>query len=98
MLFGSLAHAAPEGRVAFLKPSNSSLDPYIDHPNAWFYKDAYAVKPRTDVSANHPEWVQRDADVEMNGDGVVNSLDLGALKAGYFNAPGPDGANVACGV
>jgi hypothetical protein len=39
--------------------------PYFDartawYPNAWFYRDAYAIYVGTDVAAQHPEWILRD--------------------------------------
>lgn len=40
--------------------------PYFDsrlswYPDAWFYKDSYAIKPDWQVFIDHPEWVLRDA-------------------------------------
>jgi hypothetical protein len=31
------------------------------YPNAWVYKDSYAIKPRWPEFREHPEWVLRDA-------------------------------------
>ena len=32
------------------------------YPNAWVYKDSYALKPGWSVTQQHPEWILRDAD------------------------------------
>lgn len=44
--------------------------PYFDqrlswYPNAWIYKDSYAIKPGWQVFDDHPEWVLRDANGNM---------------------------------
>ncbi len=35
------------------------------YPNAWFYKDSYAIKPGSPVFGEHPEWILRDAAGDM---------------------------------
>jgi len=35
------------------------------YPNAWFYKDSYAIKPGSTAFTEHPEWVLRDASGNM---------------------------------
>ena len=35
------------------------------YPNAWVYKDSYAIKPDWTVLTEHPEWVLRDASGNM---------------------------------
>jgi len=30
------------------------------YPNAWVYKDSYAIYPDSDVPSEHPEWILRD--------------------------------------
>lgn len=35
------------------------------YPNAWVYKDSYAIKPSWLVFSEHPEWVLRDANGSM---------------------------------
>ncbi len=40
--------------------------PYFDtrvrwYPEAWFYKDLYAIYPGTSAATQHPEWLLRDA-------------------------------------
>lgn len=42
-----------------------TYSPYFDSrtswfPNAWVYKDSYAIKPEWQVFTDHPEWVLRD--------------------------------------
>lgn len=42
-----------------------TYSPFFDrylawYPNAWAYKDSYAIKPRWPVFEEHPEWVLRD--------------------------------------
>jgi hypothetical protein len=32
------------------------------YPNAWFYKDSYAIKPSWAIFTSHPEWILRDAE------------------------------------
>ena len=32
-----------------------------------------------------------DANADLDGDGVVNFLDLGQLRSRFFQAPGPSG-------
>jgi len=44
-----------------------TYSPYFDarlkwFPNAWVYKDSYAIKPDWPVYRQHPEWLLRDAD------------------------------------
>jgi hypothetical protein len=44
----------------------TAYSPYFDSrldwaPNAWFYKDAYAIYPSSPVAAQHPDWILRDA-------------------------------------
>ena len=36
-------------------------------------------------------FVVGDLDSDFNGDGVVNAIDLGIIKAGFFQPPGPSG-------
>lgn len=43
-----------------------TYSPYFDkrlswYPNAWVYKDSYAIKPNWPVYRQHPEWVLKDA-------------------------------------
>ncbi len=43
-----------------------TYEPYFDsrlswYPDAWVYKDSYAIKPHWPEYAEHPEWVLRDA-------------------------------------
>lgn len=47
-----------------------TYSPYFDsrlswYPNAWDYKDSYAIKPGWAVYAEHPEWILRDANGQM---------------------------------
>jgi len=47
-----------------------TYSPYFDSrlawfPNAWAYKDSYAIKSHWPEFAAHPEWVLRDADGQM---------------------------------
>jgi hypothetical protein len=47
-----------------------TYSPYFDsrlawYPNAWVYKDSYAIYPSSDVVDTHPDWVLRDANGEM---------------------------------
>ena len=35
------------------------------YPNAWVYKDSYAIKPSWQVFGEHPEWVLKDSNGEM---------------------------------
>lgn len=47
-----------------------TYSPYFDgrlswYPNAWVYKDSYAIKPGWTVFAEHPEWVLRDTSDNM---------------------------------
>jgi hypothetical protein len=47
-----------------------TYSPYFDSrlqwfPNAWFYKDAYAIKSAWAIFTAHPEWVLRDANGDM---------------------------------
>jgi len=42
-----------------------TYSPYFDdrvtwYPNAWVYKDSYAIKPHWEIFESHPEWVLRD--------------------------------------
>jgi Hypothetical glycosyl hydrolase family 15 len=44
----------------------TTYSPYFDSrlawaPNAWFYKDAYAIYPDSPVADAHPDWILRDA-------------------------------------
>lgn len=38
-----------------------------------------------------------DADADLNGDESVNFIDLGIMKASFFQPPGPSGLPNACG-
>jgi len=47
-----------------------TYSPYFDkrvswYPNAWMYKDSYAIKPEWDIFQTHPEWVLRDEQDQM---------------------------------
>jgi hypothetical protein len=47
-----------------------TYSPYFDsrlswYPNAWVYKDSYAIKPGWQIFKDHPEWVLRDAGGNM---------------------------------
>lgn len=46
-----------------------TYSPYFDqrlswYPNAWVYKDLYAIKPHWEIYKKHPEWVLRDSSGE----------------------------------
>jgi hypothetical protein len=46
-----------------------TYSPYFDKrlqwfPNAWAYKDIYAIKPSWDIYKEHPEWILKDKDGE----------------------------------
>src|SRR5262245_10092416 len=47
-----------------------TYSPYFDtrlswYPNAWVYKDSYAIKPTWAIFAAHPEWVLKDANSNL---------------------------------
>ena len=47
-----------------------TYSPYFDtrlqwYPNAWMYKDAYAIRSSWPIFASHPEWVLRDVNGNM---------------------------------
>jgi hypothetical protein len=47
-----------------------TYSPYFDsrlawYPNAWAYKDSYAIKPQWSEFREHPEWVLRDVDGQL---------------------------------
>ncbi|MDX1645756.1 MAG: putative glycoside hydrolase [Longimicrobiales bacterium] len=47
-----------------------TYSPYFDSrlewfPDAWFYENAYAIYPGSDVVVDHPEWILKDGDGRM---------------------------------
>jgi hypothetical protein len=63
-----------ESRQAFMRKHYERMQtysPYFDertswYPNAWLYKDSYALKPHWEAFTAHPEWILRD----MEGNGL----------------------------
>ena len=59
-----------EGDQAWMRANFSRMQtysPYFDRrtawfPNAWVYKDSYAIKPHWPEYREHPDWILRDAD------------------------------------
>jgi hypothetical protein len=47
-----------------------------------------SVAPSTSTELKRV-FFERDADVDLNGDGVVNFADLAIMKKSLFKAPGP---------
>lgn len=114
ILFGSRAHAAPEGRVVSLKLRTSSFDPRIEKPSAserarmrghdtrlqrWWTR----LKPELWCYPN--AWFCKDADAitlerGVTGLGLTGTSGRSGLTTflSCINAPGPDGTNVGCGV
>lgn len=39
------------------------------------------------------EFFTTDPDADLNGDGVVNFVDLGTMKSSFFGQPGPSGSS-----
>jgi hypothetical protein len=37
-----------------------------------------------------------DANADLNGDGSVNAIDLGIIRQGFFQPPGPSGVPNVC--
>jgi hypothetical protein len=59
-----------EEQKAFMRENYYRMQTYSSYfdkrltwyPNAWVYKDAYALKPKWTVTSENPDWILKDAD------------------------------------